>query len=71
MAADAGRKAHAGEDVRDVFEAMLPRHWIDRLCVRCGVIERQHKRHLECGSGRMSTEMHKHRSILTHALVTV
>jgi hypothetical protein len=32
-----------GEDGRDVFEAMLPRDDIDRLCVPCGVIERQRK----------------------------
>ena len=35
-----------GEDVRHVFEAMLPRHEIDRLCVPCGVIERQRTLHL-------------------------
>jgi hypothetical protein len=29
-----------GEDVRHVFEAMLPRDEIDRLCMPCGVIER-------------------------------
>jgi putative transposase len=32
-----------GEDVRHVFEAMLPRDEIDRLCMQCGVIERQRK----------------------------
>jgi hypothetical protein len=32
-----------GEDVRHVFEAMLPRDEIDRLCRQCGVIERQRK----------------------------
>jgi hypothetical protein len=35
-----------GEDVRHVFEAMLPQDEIDRLCVQCGVIERQRKLHL-------------------------
>jgi putative transposase len=30
-----------GEDVRHVFEAMVPRAEIDRLCMQCGVIERQ------------------------------
>ncbi len=35
-----------GEDVRHVFEAMLPRDEIDRLCAQCGVIERQRKLHL-------------------------
>jgi hypothetical protein len=35
-----------GEDVRHVFEAMLPRDEIDRLCMQCGVIERQRKRDL-------------------------
>jgi Transposase DDE domain len=35
-----------GEDVRRVFEAMLPQHEIDRLCVQFGVIERQRKLHL-------------------------
>jgi putative transposase len=32
-----------GEDVRHVFEALLPREEIDRLCMQCGVIERQRK----------------------------
>jgi hypothetical protein len=44
MAADSRRKAHTGEGVRDVFEATLPQDWLDRLCVLCGVIERQHTR---------------------------
>jgi hypothetical protein len=35
-----------GEDVRQVFEAILPQEAIDRLCVQCGVIERQRKLHL-------------------------
>ena len=35
-----------GEDVRHMFEAMLPQDEIDRLCVQCGVIERQRKLHL-------------------------
>jgi putative transposase len=35
-----------GEDVRRVFEAILPQQEIDRLCVQCGVIERQRKLHL-------------------------
>jgi DDE family transposase len=35
-----------GEDVRRVFEAILPQHEIDRLCVQFGVIERQRKLHL-------------------------
>jgi putative transposase len=32
-----------GEDVRHVFEAMLPPDEIERLCTQCGVIERQRK----------------------------
>jgi putative transposase len=36
-----------GEDVRHVFEALLPREEIDRLCMPCGVIERQ--RQLDLG----------------------
>jgi putative transposase len=35
-----------GEDVRQVFEAILPQGEIDRLCVQFGVIERQRKLHL-------------------------
>ena len=35
-----------GEDVRQVFEAILPQEAIDRLCRECGVIERQRKLHL-------------------------
>jgi hypothetical protein len=35
-----------GEDVRQVFEAILPQEAIDRLCRECGVIERQRQRHL-------------------------
>ena len=35
-----------GEDVCHMFEAMLPQDEIDRLCVQCGVIERQRKLHL-------------------------
>jgi Transposase DDE domain len=34
-----------GEDVRRVFEAILPQPELDRRCVPCGVIERQRKRH--------------------------
>ena len=32
-----------GEDVRQVFETMLPQDEVDRLCQQCGVIERQRK----------------------------
>jgi hypothetical protein len=32
-----------GEDGRHVFEALLPRDEIDRLCMQCGVLERQRK----------------------------
>ena len=32
-----------GEDVRQVFETMLPQDEVDRLCQPCGVIERQRK----------------------------
>jgi hypothetical protein len=32
-----------GDDVRTVFEQMLPQEEIVRLCQRCGVIERQRK----------------------------
>jgi len=35
-----------GEDVRAVFEIILPQQDIERLCVQCGVIERQRKLHL-------------------------
>ena len=35
-----------GDEVRQVFEAMLPQEAIDRLCQECGVIERQRKRPL-------------------------
>jgi putative transposase len=35
-----------GEDVRQVFEAILPQQEIERVCVQCGVIERQRKLHL-------------------------
>src|SRR4029434_5424862 len=35
-----------GDEVRPVFEAMLPQVEIDRLCEECGVIERQRKLHL-------------------------
>jgi putative transposase len=35
-----------GEDVRQVFEAILPQEAIDRVCRECGVIARQRKLHL-------------------------
>jgi hypothetical protein len=35
-----------GEDGRRVVEAILPPQDIERLCVQCGVIERQRKLHL-------------------------
>ena len=35
-----------GDEVRQVFEAMLPQDEIDRLCQECGVIERQRKLNL-------------------------
>jgi hypothetical protein len=35
-----------GDEVRQVFEAMLPQDEIDRLCATFGVIERERKRHL-------------------------
>src|SRR5918992_1260509 len=35
-----------GEDVRQVFETILPQQDIERLCVQCRVIERQRKLHL-------------------------
>jgi hypothetical protein len=35
-----------GEDVREVFETILPQQDIERLCVQCGVIERQRQLHL-------------------------
>jgi putative transposase len=35
-----------GEDVQQVFEAILPQQEIERLCAQCGVIERQRKLHL-------------------------
>ena len=35
-----------GEDVRQVFETIVPQQEIERLCARFGGIERQHKLHL-------------------------
>jgi len=35
-----------GEDVRQVFEAILPHQELERLCAEFGVIERQRKLHL-------------------------
>jgi hypothetical protein len=35
-----------GDEVRQVFEAMLPQEAIDRLCAQFGVIERQRKMNL-------------------------
>ena len=35
-----------GDEVRTVFEQMLPQNEIDRLCQQCGVIERQRKLNL-------------------------
>src|SRR5918992_6375957 len=35
-----------GEDVRQVFETILPQQDIERLCAQCRVIERQRKLHL-------------------------
>jgi hypothetical protein len=35
-----------GEDVRQVFEAILPHEAIEGLCAQCGVIERQRKLNL-------------------------
>jgi hypothetical protein len=35
-----------GDEVRQVFEAILPQEEIDRLCEPCGVIERQRKMNL-------------------------
>jgi hypothetical protein len=35
-----------GDEVRHVFEAMLPQEEIDRLCQQLGVIERQRKLNL-------------------------
>ena len=35
-----------GEDVRQVFEAILPNQEMERLCTQFGVIERQRKLHL-------------------------
>src|SRR5262244_2006600 len=39
-------KGMTGEDVRRVFEAILPQAEINRLCMECGVIERQRKLNL-------------------------
>jgi putative transposase len=41
-----GEAEMTGEDVRHVFEAILPQEAIDRVCRACGVIERQRKLHL-------------------------
>src|SRR6266498_1810684 len=35
-----------GDEVQQVFEAILPQEEIDRLCQQCGVIERQRKLNL-------------------------
>jgi putative transposase len=35
-----------GDEVREVFEAILPQEEIDRLCQQCGVIKRQRKLNL-------------------------
>src|SRR2546421_4912327 len=35
-----------GDEVQEVFEAILPQEEIDRLCQQCGVIERQRKLNL-------------------------
>lgn len=35
-----------GDEVRQVFEAMVPQEEIDRLCPQCGGIERQRKLNL-------------------------
>jgi hypothetical protein len=35
-----------GDEVRAVFEQMLPRDEMNRLCQQCGVIERQRKLNL-------------------------
>jgi hypothetical protein len=35
-----------GEEVQQVFEAILPQQEIEQLCVQCGVIERRRKLHL-------------------------
>ena len=35
-----------GDEVREVFEAILPQEEIERLCQQCGVIERQRKLNL-------------------------
>src|SRR5215217_8104798 len=35
-----------GDDVRRVFEQILPQDEIDRLCQQCGVVERQRKLNL-------------------------
>src|SRR5215467_3663028 len=35
-----------GEDVHNIFDAILPQEEIDRLCMQFGVIERQRKLHL-------------------------
>jgi putative transposase len=38
--------AMTGEDVQQVFEAILPQQDLERLCAQCRVIERQRKLHL-------------------------
>jgi hypothetical protein len=39
-------EAMTGDEVRQLFEAMLPQEEIERLCQQCGVIERQRKLNL-------------------------
>src|SRR5512133_2484471 len=46
MTEQSGGEAMTGDEVREVFEAMLPQEAIDRLCEQFGVIERQRKLNL-------------------------
>jgi putative transposase len=46
MTEQIGGEAMTGDEVRQVFEAMLPQEEIDRLCEQFGVIERQRKMNL-------------------------
>jgi len=46
MTEQMGGEVMTGDEVRQVFEAMLPQEEIDRLCEPFGVIKRQRKMHL-------------------------
>ena len=46
MRDELGGQTMTGDDVRTVFEPLLPQEEMDRLCQQWGVSERQRKLHL-------------------------